>query len=79
VLKRVRRQRALIAKRLAAKYGRSPLLSDTTHQHPQQPADFAIIFPMIVTTVTVSSKGQFTIPKDIRHLLGMQPGDKVEL
>jgi AbrB family looped-hinge helix DNA binding protein len=34
---------------------------------------------MIVTTVTVSSKGQFTIPKDIRHLLGMQPGDKVEL
>jgi AbrB family looped-hinge helix DNA binding protein len=34
---------------------------------------------MRVTIVTVSSKGQFTIPKALRDRLGMQPGDKVEL
>jgi AbrB family looped-hinge helix DNA binding protein len=33
---------------------------------------------MKVTTVTVSSKGQFTIPKELRDRLGMQPGDSVE-
>jgi AbrB family looped-hinge helix DNA binding protein len=34
---------------------------------------------MRVTTVTVSSKGRVTIPKDIRDRLGMQPGAEVEL
>jgi AbrB family looped-hinge helix DNA binding protein len=29
--------------------------------------------------VTVSSKGQITIPQDHRKRLGMQPGDEVEL
>jgi AbrB family looped-hinge helix DNA binding protein len=33
---------------------------------------------MKVTTVRVSSKGQFTIPKDIRERVGIQPGDTVE-
>jgi AbrB family looped-hinge helix DNA binding protein len=33
---------------------------------------------MQVKTVTVSSKGQFTIPKDLRDHLRMQPGDTVE-
>jgi AbrB family looped-hinge helix DNA binding protein len=33
---------------------------------------------MKVTTVTVSSKGQFTIPKELRDRLGMQPGESVE-
>jgi AbrB family looped-hinge helix DNA binding protein len=35
--------------------------------------------PVTVRTVTISSKGQFTIPKDIRDRLGIQPGDRVEL
>jgi AbrB family looped-hinge helix DNA binding protein len=34
---------------------------------------------MRVTTVTVSSKGQLTIPKALRSRLGIQPGDTVEL
>jgi AbrB family looped-hinge helix DNA binding protein len=34
---------------------------------------------MRVTIVTVSSKGQFTIPKALRERLGMQPGDRIEL
>jgi hypothetical protein len=32
--------------------------------------------PLKVRTVTVSSKGQFTIPQDHRKRLGIQPGDK---
>jgi AbrB family looped-hinge helix DNA binding protein len=38
---------------------------------------FAIIIAM--KTVTISSKGQFTIPKALRKRLGMQPGNTVEL
>jgi AbrB family looped-hinge helix DNA binding protein len=34
---------------------------------------------MNVKIVTVSSKGQFTIPKAIRDRLRIQPGDTVEL
>ena len=34
---------------------------------------------MRIQIVTISSKGQVTIPKDIRDCLGMQPGDEVEL
>ena len=37
------------------------------------------ISPVNVRTVTLSSKGQFTIPKDLRTRLGMQPGERVEL
>jgi AbrB family looped-hinge helix DNA binding protein len=35
--------------------------------------------PFQVRTVTVSSKGQFTIPLAHRTRFGIQPGDKVEL
>jgi antitoxin PrlF len=28
---------------------------------------------------TMTSKGQLTVPKEIRELLGLKPGDKVEL
>ena len=31
-----------------------------------------------MTTATLSSKGQTVIPKDIRALLGLQPGDKID-
>ena len=34
------------------------------------------INPLKVRIVTVSSKGQFTIPQDHRKRLGIQPGDK---
>jgi AbrB family looped-hinge helix DNA binding protein len=34
---------------------------------------------MRIKIVTVSSKGQFTIPKALRERLGIQPGEKVEL
>ncbi len=34
---------------------------------------------MHVKTVTISSKGQVTIPKALRTRLGIQPGDTVEL
>jgi AbrB family looped-hinge helix DNA binding protein len=32
-----------------------------------------------MATATMTSKGQLTIPKDIRDRLGLKPGDKVEL
>ena len=32
-----------------------------------------------MATATITSKGQLTIPKDIRDQLGLAPGDKVEL
>jgi AbrB family looped-hinge helix DNA binding protein len=47
--------------------------------NPQQPSGFVIIVPMRIKIVTVSSKGQITIPKALRTRLGMQPGHKVEL
>jgi AbrB family looped-hinge helix DNA binding protein len=47
--------------------------------NPQQPSGFVIIVPMRIKIVTVSSKGQITIPKDLRTRLGMPPGAKVEL
>jgi AbrB family looped-hinge helix DNA binding protein len=47
--------------------------------NPQQPSGFVIIVLMRIKIVTVSSKGQITIPKDLRTQLGMQPGHKVEL
>ena len=28
-------------------------------------------------TSTITSKGQVTIPKEIRHLMGLEPGDRV--
>lgn len=31
-----------------------------------------------MTSATVSSKGQFTIPADVRLALGVEPGDRVE-
>jgi antitoxin PrlF len=31
-----------------------------------------------VPRATITSKGQMTIPKEIRELLGLQPGDRVE-
>ncbi|MBI1731696.1 MAG: AbrB/MazE/SpoVT family DNA-binding domain-containing protein [Gammaproteobacteria bacterium] len=31
-----------------------------------------------MTTISVTSKGQVTIPKRIRHALGITPGSKVE-
>jgi AbrB family looped-hinge helix DNA binding protein len=33
--------------------------------------------PMVLATMT--SKGQLTIPKEVRTLLDLKPGDKVEL
>jgi antitoxin PrlF len=32
-----------------------------------------------MATATMTSKGQLTVPKEIRDRLGLQPGDKVEL
>lgn len=32
-----------------------------------------------MVAATMTSKGQLTIPKEIRDLLGLRPGDKVEL
>lgn len=32
-----------------------------------------------MATATVSSKGQLTVPKEIRDRLGLGPGDKVDL
>jgi AbrB family looped-hinge helix DNA binding protein len=37
------------------------------------------IYPFQVRIVTISSKGQFTIPKAIRTRLGIQLGDTVSL
>jgi AbrB family looped-hinge helix DNA binding protein len=31
-----------------------------------------------MTTATMTSKGQMTLPKSIRDRLGLQPGDRVE-
>lgn len=31
-----------------------------------------------MTTATVSSKGQLTIPADVRIALGVEPGDRIE-
>lgn len=31
-----------------------------------------------MATATVTSKGQMTLPKDVRDDLGLRPGDKVE-
>jgi AbrB family looped-hinge helix DNA binding protein len=31
-----------------------------------------------MTTATVSSKGQLTIPSDVRLALGVEPGDRIE-
>jgi AbrB family looped-hinge helix DNA binding protein len=60
---------------MAAKH----LMCCTVRQHPQQTSGFAIITLMRVTTVRVSSKGQFTIPKALRRRLEIQPGDTVML
>jgi antitoxin PrlF len=32
-----------------------------------------------VATATLTSKGQMTVPKEIRELLDLHPGDRVEL
>lgn len=32
-----------------------------------------------MATATMTSKGQLTVPKEIRDRLGLKPGDKVEL
>ncbi len=32
----------------------------------------------IKATTTMTSKGQMTVPKDVRDRLGLRPGDKVE-
>ena len=32
-----------------------------------------------MATATMTSKGQLTVPKEIRDRLGLQPGDKVDL
>jgi AbrB family looped-hinge helix DNA binding protein len=32
-----------------------------------------------MAVATMTSKGQLTVPKEIRELLGLKPGDKVEL
>jgi antitoxin PrlF len=31
-----------------------------------------------MATATMTSKGQLTVPKELRDLMGLQPGDKVE-
>ena len=31
-----------------------------------------------MSTATLTSKGQTTIPKDVREHLGLQPGDRIE-
>ena len=31
-----------------------------------------------MTTVTLSSKGQLTIPSQLRHALGLTPGDRLQ-
>ena len=32
-----------------------------------------------MVTATMTSKGQLTVPKEVRDRLGLKPGDKVEL
>lgn len=32
-----------------------------------------------MATATMTSKGQLTVPKEVRDRLGLKPGDKVEL
>jgi AbrB family looped-hinge helix DNA binding protein len=32
-----------------------------------------------MATATMTSKGQLTVPKEIRDQLGLKPGDKIEL
>jgi antitoxin PrlF len=32
-----------------------------------------------MATATMTSKGQLTVPKEIRDALGLRPGDKVEM
>ncbi len=32
-----------------------------------------------MSTATMTSKGQMTLPKDVRDDLGLKPGDKVEI
>jgi AbrB family looped-hinge helix DNA binding protein len=32
-----------------------------------------------MTTATMTSKGQMTLPKDVREDLGLKPGDKVDI
>ncbi|MGE3295632.1 MAG: AbrB/MazE/SpoVT family DNA-binding domain-containing protein [Geminicoccaceae bacterium] len=32
-----------------------------------------------MAVATMTSKGQLTVPKEIRELLGLKPGDKVDL
>jgi antitoxin PrlF len=32
-----------------------------------------------MATATMTSKGQLTVPKEVRDRLGLRPGDKVEL
>jgi AbrB family looped-hinge helix DNA binding protein len=56
-----------------------PYFFTLASETPQQPSGFAIIYPMKITIVTISSKGQFTIPKALRERLGIQLGDRVEV
>ena len=32
-----------------------------------------------MSTATMTSKGQMTLPKDVRDALGLKPGDKVDI
>jgi antitoxin PrlF len=38
-----------------------------------------VIPERVMTTTTVTVKGQVTLPKDVREAVGLKPGDKVEV
>jgi AbrB family looped-hinge helix DNA binding protein len=46
---------------------------------PQENVYFAIIVLMRIKIVTVSRKGQITIPQALRERMRLQPGDTVEI